>query len=478
MARMARLLRAMPELMIMIKGMMAATRSVFFTLCLEVIILYVFGIAFAQLANGTEVGRRYFSSVGTSMFTLLIYGTFLDNVSLFADALGEAPPYFTFMFFSFVLVGSLTVMNMLVGVLCEVVSATAAIEQEEMLVSYVHDKLSRVMAILDTDGGGTISKKEFIEILDNGDAVRCLNDVGVDVFSLVDLADYIFVDDDAPEEEELELDFGKFMEVVLQLRGTNQATVKDVVDLRKFVRLAMIDNRKQLDRILGEVLGVVRHQLNHPESVKVDAFPVKLVQAVRSETSSRDEIFSISVEGDCKDNYEVEDGSSPVVPQPTIGGQFLSISGSWVPTLLTPSRDGVALRGDWLPCGGEHPVFHEWRMPCEAEQLGQTDDAKPVEPNRLGDVTKKDSSFLAMKTTDGIDYHDAYCEPAVLAVDETDLEDVRIHVDTMSRHLATGLRELLAKIQVGMRNKSLRTNALAATDHLPVPADQGKLCTL
>merc|ERR1719183_478350 len=106
------------------------------------------------------------------------------------------------------------------------------------------------MALLDSDGGGTISKQEFTEILDNIDAVRCLHDVGVDVFALVDLADYIFEDDDAENTDEIELDFTKFMEVVLQLRGTNAATVKDIVDLRKFMRLSMTENLKQTTFIL------------------------------------------------------------------------------------------------------------------------------------------------------------------------------------------------------------------------------------
>merc|ERR1740127_5394 len=130
------------------------------------------------------------------------------------------------MVFTFILLGALTVLNMLVGVLCEVVSAVAATEQEEMLVNYVNEKISRVMALLDSDGGGSISKKEFLEILDNVEAVRCLSDVGVDVFALIDLADYIFEDDDTENTEEIELDFARFMEVVLQLRGSNQATVK------------------------------------------------------------------------------------------------------------------------------------------------------------------------------------------------------------------------------------------------------------
>merc|ERR1719422_935950 len=67
MARMVRLFRAMPELLILVKGMVAATRSVFFTLCLLGILLYIFGIAFRQLLEGSPTGDIYFQSVSGSM---------------------------------------------------------------------------------------------------------------------------------------------------------------------------------------------------------------------------------------------------------------------------------------------------------------------------------------------------------------------------------------------------------------------------
>merc|ERR1719330_1864021 len=79
MARMARLFRAMPELLIMVNGMVSATRSVFFTLCLLAILLYIFAIAFTQLLDGTPAGATYFPKVGKSMHSLLLEGTLLDN---------------------------------------------------------------------------------------------------------------------------------------------------------------------------------------------------------------------------------------------------------------------------------------------------------------------------------------------------------------------------------------------------------------
>merc|ERR1719271_1184188 len=50
MARMGKLLRVLPELLIMLKGMMAAGRSVFWTLVLLLIFMYLFAILFVQLA--------------------------------------------------------------------------------------------------------------------------------------------------------------------------------------------------------------------------------------------------------------------------------------------------------------------------------------------------------------------------------------------------------------------------------------------
>lgn len=265
MARMARLLRAMPELMVLIKGMMAATRSVFFTLCLLILIMYVFAIAFTQLTDGTSLGKNHFGNVAESMYTLLVHGALLDDVGVFANELGSESFMLALIFFVFGLLAALTVMNMLIGVLCEVVSAVAATEKEETLVTYVNGKLRQVVDMLDTDGDKQISKKEFVEILENIDAARALQEVGVDVVGLIDFAEFIFQDDNMEdgEEHERELSFGNFMNVVLQLRGSNNATVKDIVDLRKFMRRALLQTNAQLVNIQRHLTGV-RGSLTRP----------------------------------------------------------------------------------------------------------------------------------------------------------------------------------------------------------------------
>eukprot|EP00929_Paragymnodinium_shiwhaense_P051321 TRINITY_DN25836_c0_g1_i3.p1 TRINITY_DN25836_c0_g1~~TRINITY_DN25836_c0_g1_i3.p1 ORF type:complete len:574 (-),score=102.30 TRINITY_DN25836_c0_g1_i3:27-1748(-) len=80
MARTVRLLRAMPELLILIKGMVVAARSVFFTLCLLLVVLYFFGIALTQLLRGSDAGTLWFSSVGHAMSTLWLHGVLGENL--------------------------------------------------------------------------------------------------------------------------------------------------------------------------------------------------------------------------------------------------------------------------------------------------------------------------------------------------------------------------------------------------------------
>merc|ERR1712113_1161593 len=99
-------------------------------------------------------------------------------------------------FILFVLVSSLMGLNMLIGVLCAVVTAVTAAEKEKILVTYVKSKLMGVLVRLDEDGNGTISKDEFDQLVHIPEAVRALEELGVDVESLVALGDHLFQSED------------------------------------------------------------------------------------------------------------------------------------------------------------------------------------------------------------------------------------------------------------------------------------------
>mmetsp|Transcript_76919 Transcript_76919/g.135525 ORF Transcript_76919/g.135525 Transcript_76919/m.135525 type:complete len:655 (-) Transcript_76919:121-2085(-) len=267
MARMARLLRAMPELMILVKGMAAAMRSVMFTLVLLVGLLYVFGIAFKQLADGTEAGTLYYPTVPDAMYTLLLDGTFLDSLGKTLQVSGESSAVLPVIFLLFVLLAALTVMNMLIGVLCEVVSAVAATEQEEMTVSFVKHKMQYIMkeSGLDQDGNGEISQEEFMQIVENKQAMRTLAEVGVDPIGLIELGDMIF------DEPDKELSFEEFMGVVLQLRGSNTATVRDIMDMRKAVRFQVDSLASSISEINRKLDASRRDSVGRPSSKSASA---------------------------------------------------------------------------------------------------------------------------------------------------------------------------------------------------------------
>mmetsp|Transcript_105965 Transcript_105965/g.167240 ORF Transcript_105965/g.167240 Transcript_105965/m.167240 type:complete len:668 (-) Transcript_105965:51-2054(-) len=241
MARMARLLKAFPELTILIKGIWVAARSVFFTLCLLTIIIYIFAVAFRQLTDDQEIGTKYFSTVPDSMKSLLLYGVLPDQAEIVNNVSRQ---HFLLGILSliFILLASLTVMNMLVGVLVEVVSVVSSVEKEELKVNFVMSRLRFMLENtgLDANHDMKISRKELDTLLLDPTAARIIKDVGVDPVGLVDFGDYIFQDADDG------LSFPQFIDIILQFRGSNNATVKDVVDLRKVALTKMVELRQDL----------------------------------------------------------------------------------------------------------------------------------------------------------------------------------------------------------------------------------------
>merc|ERR1712039_432851 len=117
---------------------------------------------------------------------------------------------------------------MLAGILVEVVNVVSAVEKEKMAVDFVKDELYGFLNDVDEDHDQCLSKSDFEALVILPACAKTWAHVGVDVVGLTDFMDYIFEDKD-------KISFQKFMELVLQLRGTNTATVKDIVDMRRFM---------------------------------------------------------------------------------------------------------------------------------------------------------------------------------------------------------------------------------------------------
>mmetsp|Transcript_28296 Transcript_28296/g.75525 ORF Transcript_28296/g.75525 Transcript_28296/m.75525 type:complete len:467 (+) Transcript_28296:803-2203(+) len=242
-ARMLKLLHAIPELMILVRGMAAASRSVALTLVLLSGIIYIYAIIFRQVTDGTAIGDQYFRSIPASMSSLLLRATLPDMGEILEDT-GNSHILLGMIMLSFILMATLTVLNMLVGVLVEVVSVVATVEREELTMASVKSNMERLfeMTGLDVDSNSCVSRLEFENLLEIPEAVKMIHEVGVDVVGLIDYADMIF------EGYQKELSFAEFFDVLLSLRGNNAATVKDIVDLRKFVYSTMSGEFQQANK--------------------------------------------------------------------------------------------------------------------------------------------------------------------------------------------------------------------------------------
>jgi hypothetical protein len=215
--------------------MLQAMTSVFYVMCLLVIVTYVFSIAFTQLSVGKEIiGPKYFANVGLGMYSLMIYATFLDDLSVFMDDLRHDSWPLVFLALIFIGLSAMTVMNMLVGVLCEVVAAVAETEKQEIETLNVIDKMTSVASKLDTNFDGKISYEEFESIVENKESLAALSEVGVNPVGVVEFAELFFFEEGEP----VKLPFNKFMEMILDLQEDNKAKVKDALTIWQNIKMS------------------------------------------------------------------------------------------------------------------------------------------------------------------------------------------------------------------------------------------------
>ncbi|CAE7571544.1 unnamed protein product [Symbiodinium natans] len=239
--RMSRIFRFVPELMILLHGMFQAIRSVLTTLLLLVLVTYTFAVAMTQLLQNKSIGDGRFDSVPIATTFLLLQTLCGFDQHFMMDMFNADGLSFAFLL-AYQLVGSLTLMNMLIGVMVDVVGNTAQIEQEEQSLKNLKKDIADVVKLTDENEDRTVTAVEFNHMIQNPEAVKKLYEGGVNVLALVDYADFVFRDTTT-------LSLEDFVETVLQFRGCSQATVKDVVDLRVYVS-------KELARLAAETAPI------------------------------------------------------------------------------------------------------------------------------------------------------------------------------------------------------------------------------
>merc|ERR1719343_955275 len=181
------------------------------------------------------------------MSTLLLGGILPDFAPTTHDFAAEEF-FFAVFFFMFILLAYVTIMNMLIGVLVEVVSVVASVEKETNQVAAVKRVLLKWTPEADRDCDCLIAVEEFKNMLNNDGCAKDLNDVGVDAIALIDHADFVFRNKDT-------LTFSELLTVVLGLRGRNDTKVQDLVQMRKFLHVEMQRIEASLESLHVSLVG-------------------------------------------------------------------------------------------------------------------------------------------------------------------------------------------------------------------------------
>ena len=146
-------------------------RSVSRVVTLLGLVVYVFAIVF-RMTVGLIPGKMsvYFGSIRLAMSTLFYRMTLGDDIAVVWNEIWETAEIDEYrvvcygiliVFFVYVFLSMFTVLNMLIGVLCEVVTAVSAATKEESLIEKVRENLMDVLMEADIEGSGTISEREF-----------------------------------------------------------------------------------------------------------------------------------------------------------------------------------------------------------------------------------------------------------------------------------------------------------------------------
>jgi len=273
--RIFRMLRFHPELRLLVKSIARAMDAVFYILFLLVLVTYLFAIVFTtQLAvPGTERAtpfddpnaQQLFSDIGSSMMSLFTYGTLADELAFACNAISQESIALFWLFTLFVVFSGITLLNMLIGVLCQVVEDNSQEHSKQKMLVDLKTSLEEAFEALDTSHDGKISEEEFKKMRTDPNVMDIFFRLGMEEDAMVQrlnhMQETIFrnpklqeegLDSEAPQRAS-SLSFKQFCDQVIELQMGNACGVLDVQLLAAKVRSEDSKLKNQLSRLEPEL---------------------------------------------------------------------------------------------------------------------------------------------------------------------------------------------------------------------------------
>lgn len=203
-------MKFVPELGKLVKGMIKAARSVFFILMFLVLVIYVFSIIFTGamsdrekfprtpycaeeeaaglnasdgcLGEGEwgELGQDLFATMGDSFMSLFTRGVLGDNLDETVAAILDQSLILMWLFFLFLIITFATLLNMLIGVVCEVIAEAAAEEEEADTVNNLSATIQEAFEEIDTNEDGLLTQQEWSHINQNPKVRKSMASIGIE----------------------------------------------------------------------------------------------------------------------------------------------------------------------------------------------------------------------------------------------------------------------------------------------------------
>jgi len=230
--RMARMMRFFPELVITIKAMFRSLRAICSTLIMVALLAYSTAICLHTLLkeeDGFNAGLKSelgldFSSLVDCIWTLLMGGTLMLDGSaplkkslLFSDKPNIILAGCFFMFYSFL--SALCILQMLIGVLCDVVSRVGQEERDNRDLALV--KAALVSQLQQIDGGnGLISHEELMAVMTNPQSIALLERLKINQLFLFELQKMMYPSPNS------QVSIKRIVQLLLLCRGDCPATVE------------------------------------------------------------------------------------------------------------------------------------------------------------------------------------------------------------------------------------------------------------
>jgi len=229
--RMARLSRALPEMVTLGRGIFAASRAVASTVFVLFMIAYIFAITLRMVMDGQnsmnaklyEETFMNFESLPKALWALGQSSFVLDGTGTLMTLLISDGSFASvtagILLVVFMLLSNVTVLNMLVGVIIEVITMVGRGEKEEMDVELLKETILVELKKHD-DGDGLLTRDELMAVMTDRRVQEILTFLNVNIWFIFQMQKIYFPKPDS------KMQIKDVIDMMIKCRGDSSANIE------------------------------------------------------------------------------------------------------------------------------------------------------------------------------------------------------------------------------------------------------------